>query len=114
MHIIRNCVCESRESSAPFHSYEDFFGSQEQEMGMGNGRGTGGNYVGCVTVIFTCSIRLIDHRLHNSSSRIDEPAKGKRREKDLVFDSRFSVSVSISNLIKLVEPSCCIIYNYFI
>lgn len=34
MHIIRNCVCESRESSAPFHSYEDFFGSQEQAMGM--------------------------------------------------------------------------------
>lgn len=63
-------------------------------------------------VIFTCSIRLIDHRLHNSSSRIDEPAKGKEK-KILVFDSRFSFSVS--NLIKLVKPSsCCIIYNYFI
>lgn len=38
----------------------------------------------------------------------------REEKKILVFDSRFSVSVSISNLIKLVEPSCCIIYNYFI
>lgn len=40
----------------------------------------------------------------------------REEKKILVFDSRFSVSVSVSvsNLIKLVEPSCCIIYNYFI
>jgi len=37
-----------------------------------------------IFLIFTCSIRLIDHRLYNSSPRIDEPVKNKEINEILV------------------------------